>query len=808
MDSLIGRSVERLEDPALLSGQAMFADDYPTPRGTLHAAILRSPHAHAAIAGIDTAAARARPEVFAVLTGEDVRSVTEPFISVLHTQTQEWALAAEKVRFVGEAVALVLASDRYAAEDALDDIHVEYRPLAPVVDPQAAMAPDAPLVHAAAGTNCVSERAFVYGDPERAFAEAKHVVEITTRYPRHALTPMEGFVVLAQYHAADRLYDVLSNFQGPYSGHPVMAKALGVGENALRLRTPANSGGSFGTKQAVLPYIVLMGAASRLTGRAVKWVEDRLEHLSAATSAPNRVTRLEAAVTDDGKVTALRYDQVEDYGAYVRTPMPGPLYRMQGAMTGAYDIPNLAINNRIVLTNKTPAGLIRGFGGPQVYLALERLMQKIAVELEIDPLALIRANLVPAARFPYRAAGGSLYDSGDYLRSVDVAVADGRLAALKTRRDEARAQGRLYGIGYAAIVEPSMSNMGYLSTLVPKEERARRGPQGGAVSLATVNVDPLGSVTVTADTTPQGQGHATVMAQIVASELGLEPSEIRVNTEHDTHKDPWSIAAGTYSCRFSPGTAVATHLAAARIRAKIAQIASQRLNVAPEEVAFAKGLVFSKDNPDNALRFGRVAGTAHWSPGSLPDGFVGGLRETAVWAPPELNPPDEDDRINTSLTYGFTFDFCGVEIDRTTARVRIDRYVTMHDSGRLLNPLLAEGQVLGAFSQAVGAALLEAFIYDEEGNFLTGTFADYLVPTAYDVPTPEILHTGTPSPATPLGAKGIGEGNCMSTPVCLANAVSDALGGRDLDLPMTPVKLAEFVHGEERPPANNGAVTG
>jgi 2-furoyl-CoA dehydrogenase large subunit len=351
-----------------------------------------------------------------------------------------------------------------------------------------------------------------------------------------------------------------------------------------------------------------------------------------------------------------------------------------------------------------------------------------------------------------------------------------------------------------------MSNMGYLSTITPAEERAKRGPQDGAVSMATVNVDPTGSVVVSSDTTPQGQGHATVMAQLVADQLGLRPEQIRVNTEHDTQKDPWSIAAGTYSCRFSPGTAVATQMAAKKVRDKLARIAATRLNVTADQVEFGGGRIFDRENPDNALSFARIAGGTHWSPSLLPDGMEGGLRETATWAPPELAPPDADDRVNTSLTYGFVFDFCGVEIDRETGEIAIDRYVTMHDAGTRMNPMILDGQTFGAFGQAIGAALYEAFEYGEDGSFLTGTFADYLVPTSYEVPTPILLHMETPSPFTPLGAKGGAEGNSMSTPVCIANAVCDALGVENVNLPLFPSRIAALIHGEERPrPAGSKA---
>ncbi|MEE8333117.1 MAG: molybdopterin cofactor-binding domain-containing protein, partial [Alphaproteobacteria bacterium] len=726
--------------------------------------------------------------------------MSDPFMVIVKQPLDEWALAEGRVRFVGEAVAVVLASDRYLAEDAVDHIDVAYDVLPPVLDPERAAADNENLVHEDAGTNLMSSRDFTYGDPDAAFAEADRTVSLKIDYPRNSLTPIEGFVVLVDYQPDDGVFDVLSNFQGPYTGHPVMARALRVPETQVRLRTPANSGGSFGVKQAVLPYIVLMALCARKLGRPVKWVEDRLEHLTAATSAPNRVVSIEAAVKSDGTVTALRMDQLDDYGAYLRSPMPGPLYRMHGALSGAYKVRNLAVTNRLVMTNKTPCGLVRGFGGPQMYYAIERLMHRIAIELGLDPLAVIQTNLLPADAFPYSAPAGALYDSGDYQMAVQIAVDQGDLAGLLKRRDEMRAAGRIYGIGYAAVVEPGMSNMGYLSTIVPAEERAKRGSQDGAVSMATVNVDPLGTVSVTSDTTPQGQGHGTVLAQIVADELGLRPDDIRVNTEHDTHKDAWSIAAGTYSCRFSPGTAVAGQMAARKVRDKLARIAAQHLNVMPEQVEFGGGRIFDADNPENALSFKRIAGGTHWSPGALPEGMDGGLRETGVWSPPELVAPDEHDRINTSLTYGFVFDFCGIEIDPDTAELRIDRYVTMHDAGRLMNPMIVEGQIYGSFGQGIGAAIYEEFRYDDDGSFQSGTFADYLVPTTVEVPTPVLLHMESPSPFTPLGAKGAAEGNCMSTPVCLANAVCDALELDNIRLPLTPDRLSEALHGAERPP--------
>ena len=804
---LVGRAVERVEDAALLTGRGRFADDVGEPPGTAHAGVLRAPHAHAGIVSLDATAALSMPEVVTVLTGEDVAAWSRPFIAGVKQPMRHHALAVDRVRYAGEPVAVVVARDRYAAEDALERIEVEYRELAPVVDPVAAATAGAPLLHDAVGSNVVSDRRFRYGDPDAAFADAEHRVAVSVRYPRNACTPIEGFVVVAE-HLGDDGYDVLSNFQGPFTLHAVMARALGVPGARLRLRSPRDSGGSFGVKQAVFPCIVAMCLASRKARCAVKWVEDRLEHLLAATSATNRITTLEAAVTGDGTITALRWDQLDDCGAYLRAPEPASLYRTHGHMTGPYRIAHLEIRNRVVLTSKTPTGLNRGFGGPQVYFALERLVHRIAKTLGLDPLDAIRRNLVPRESFPYRAAAGSLLDSGDYHAALDRATGGGRLDRLRARRAAARAAGRRYGIGFAAVVEPSISNMGYITTALTAGERTRAGPKDGAAASATVAVDPIGSISVHVASVPQGQGHRTVLAQVVADALGVGLDDVTVNVEHDTQKDAWSIAAGNYSSRFSGAVAGAAHLAATKLRDRLARIASAGLNVPPEALVFADGGIFAAGNPANAIPLRRAAGLAHWSPGSLPEGAEPGLRETVFWSMPELEPPDERDRVNSSGAYGFIFDMCGVEVD-DTGRVRIDEYVTMHDAGTRLNPALVDGQIRGGFAHGVGAALYEELAYADDGSFLSGTFADYLVPTACEVPAPTILHMESPSPFTPLGAKGVGEGNSMSTPACLANAVVDALDFDGVELPMIPSKVASWFAGEEPPPGDApGTVNG
>ena len=805
----VGRSLERVEDAAILIGRGAYADDVGTKPGTLHAAILRSPHAHAELVSIDIARATAMPGVRAVLTRDDIKRWSAPFVVGVKAPMEHWSLAIDRVRYVGEPIAVVVAQSRALAEDALDAIEVEYRTLEAVVDILAATGADSPVLHAGVGANVVSDRSFRYGDPDRAFADAPHRVSLEVAYPRNSCTPIECIVVVAEHLGVEDGYDVLSNFMGPFSLLAVMALALKVPAARLRHRTPRDSGGSFGVKQAAFAYIVLMCLAARKAAAPVKWVEDRLEHLVAATSATARHTVIDAAVESDGTIRALRYDQIDECGGYLRAPEPATFYRMHGCLTGAYQIKHLAVRNRVVLTNKTPTGLVRGFGGPQVYFALERLVQRVAVELKLDPLAVYRRNFVPTAAFPYRAAAGALLDSGDYQHALELAADQGDLSELVARRDIARAAGKLYGIGFAAIVEPSISNMGYITAAMTPQARAKAGPKNGAISAATVAIDPLGGVIVTVASAPAGQGHMTVLAQVAADVFGLNPAQITVNVEFDTQKDAWSVAAGNYSSRFAGAVAGTAHLAAIKLREKLIAAAAVKFGVPNEAIRFADGKVFAASDPELSISFERLASAFHWAPATVPAALSPGLRETVFWTPPELDAPDVDDRVNTSLAYGFVFDICAVEIDRATGRVRIDRYITAHDAGRLLNPALADGQIRGAFAQGLGAALYESFQYGDDGSFLSGTFADYLVPTATEVPDPVIVHLETPSPFTPLGAKGLGEGNNMSTPVCIANAVADALGVRDVTLPLTPARVLDLLNEPEPPPSKpvGGTVT-
>ena len=793
----VGEPVPRKEDEALLSGRARFIDDLSPMPGLRFAAVLRSPHPHARIVRIDAARALDLRGVRDVVTGRQIAELIGPVPSVVKAPIQFYPIAIDRVRYVGEPVAVVVADTRYIAEDACDLIEVEYDILPAVPDIAAAMAPDAPLLHEAAGSNLINPRRFSYGDPQAAFAAADAVFEFDYTYPRYASTPMETYGVIAQFEQSPDRYTVWSNFQGPFVLQPLMAGALRVPSSRLRLLTPPNSGGSFGIKQAILSYIVLMAAVSRATGAPVKWIEDRAEHLTAASASSDRVGSVAAAFRKDGELTALRFKNVADMGAYIRPPEPASLYRMHAASNGCYRVRNIEIDNALVVTNRTPVGLNRGYGGPQFYFALERVMEIAARKLGIDPAELRRRNFVPADAFPYHAPAGAVFDAGDYEAALSELLRLADYEALKRRRDEARRNGRRYGIGLAAGIEPSGSNMAYVSLAQTVQERSKGDRKSGANASAVLNVDPGGQVSLRLCSTPNGQGHETVAAQIVADILGLKPDDIDVRTDIDTATSVWSIASGNYSNRFAAIVVDAIAQSAHKVAGKIRLLAADALEAAPDDIELSDGYVRVRGQSNKGMSFRKAAARAHWDPSNLPDGVTPGLQEIAVLSPPVLGALDSDDRIASAVTFGFVIDLAAIEIDDKTGAIRIDKYVSVHDVGRQLNPLIVEGQIHGGFAHGLGAALFEELAYDENGNFLSGTFADYLCPTAVEVPPVEIGHVETASPMNKLGAKGMGDGSSMLTPVVLANAVADALGRDDVVLPLTLQRVWALANGKE-----------
>ncbi|MBI1847074.1 MAG: xanthine dehydrogenase family protein molybdopterin-binding subunit [Candidatus Rokubacteria bacterium] len=794
----IGRPVKRVEDHRLLTGRGTYIDDHPPVANVHAAAIVRSPHAHARILGYDVSAALAMPGVVGVITGADVAASTKPFGVGVTAPVHYYCAATDKARFVGEPVAVVVAKNRYLAEDAAEAVVVHYEPLPAVVDPERALEPDAPVLHETVGTNLAGNRRLVYGDPDRAFAEAEVVIRERFRFPKYASTPIETYGVIARWDGLDGVLTVWSNFMGPFIMHPLVARVLGLPENRLRFIVPPDIGGSFGIKSSIYPYMALIGLAAMKTGVAVKWIEDRREHLLASSSGTDRVAYRELAARRDGTILGMRYRWIDNVGGYIRSPEPGCSFRPTGNFVGPYAFQHLEVDASVVMTNKSLTGPNRGYACGHLYFETEGMIDRLAATLGMDPVAVRRKNLIPATAFPYRTPTGGLYDSGDYEATLDRALEHADYAGLRRRQVEARAAGRWFGIGVALAVDPSVSNMGYVATALDPQFRAKPEylPKSGAMDAATVKVDPLGRVTAIMATTPQGQGHQTVVSQIIADELGLRPEDVTVVDEMDTFTRVWSISSGTYSSRFGSVGAGAAALAARKLRAKLVDYAAHLMEVPVEQVEFRDGTARMKGGQGPSYTVKDLAGRAHWNATSMPEGMEQGLQATAVFGFSVAGAVDAQDRVNSSNTYGFIAEVMAVEIDRATAAVTIDKYVTVHDAGTIINPMIAEGQIYGGALHGLGGAMFEELAYDDDGQLLTGTFMDYLVPTASEAPTIDIAHVVSPSPLTPLGSKGLGESSSMTVPAVLANAVSDALaplGVRITQLPITPSRLWHLI---------------
>jgi len=580
----IGKSLPRVEDERLMRGVGRYIDDLEPFPGCAVAAIVRSPYAHAYIQYIDVQAASQIPGVVGVITGADVRREMRPFAVGVPVPIEYYPMAIDKVRFVGEPVAVVVADSRYIAEDAAELIHVEYDPLPVVMGIEASIQPESAILHENVGSNIANHRIFSYGEWEKPLQGAPHVISARFAFPKTNATPIETYGVIANYTPGTNEYTVWANFHGPFTLHPVMAQALKIGTHQLRLCVPADIGGSYGIKSAIYPYITLIALASKLVGCPVRWLEDRMEHLKASSSGTDRVSSITGALDENGRILALKLTQYDDVGAYIRASEPATLYRTHGDTTGAYIIPALYMDNYAIMTNRLPTGLIRGYGGPQLYFTLERFMDVAAHHLGLDPAEIRRRNFIQPNQFPYRTLTGGLYDSGNYEAVLDKALELSDYWAFREEQQRhlsggqdchnGKRQGPLVGIGVAAVVEPSGSNMGYLGVAFPAKERAGQLPKSGCTAAATLAIDALGAITVRVDTTPEGQGHETVVQQIVAEVLDVEPRNIRVIAEMDTATSPWSVASGSYSSRFAPAGSSAVYTAARRRSLLLTRIAA------------------------------------------------------------------------------------------------------------------------------------------------------------------------------------------------------------------------------------------
>lgn len=760
---LAGASVRRLEDPRLLRGQGRFVDDLVLPR-MLHAAFVRSAHACARLVGIDAEAARRAPGVAAVVAAGDLAGSVRPLAPRLtgdgFTPTVWPLLAESEVRFAGEPVAVVLASDPYAAADARERVVARYEPRAAV----------ASIEGPPAGAEVLFTRAGARGDVEGGFARAAVVVRETFRHARVAPSPLEPRGALADWDG-DTL-TLHASTQVPTILQRAVAAALGLAEARVRVIAP-DVGGGFGLKMQVLPEDVLVAALARHVGRPVKWIESRTEQLAAASQAREQRAEVEAAADRDGRILALRARVVSDAGAYHAHPVTQALEPLgtTAILPGPYVTPAYAWEATAVRTNKPPLGAYRGVGMTMGAFAMERILDLVAERLELDPAEVRSRNLIPRDAYPFVSASGMTYDSGDYPEALARALALAGYARLREEQAAARAAGRLVGIGLACYTE--YTGMG-------AEVFRRRGMADvpGAEG-ARVAMDADGSVRCALSFPSQGQGHATAVAQIVAERLGVAMEGVRLAAV-DTRVGP--AGSGTFGSRGAVALGGAVTAAADAVRAKLARLAAHLLEAGPADIVLGDGHARVRGSGNHGVPVAELARLAH----SPPDGGVPGGGEPGLEATVHFDPPGP--------TFAGAVHVAVVEVDGETGAVAVRAYTVVEDCGRVINPLLVEGQIHGALAQGLGEALLERLVHDDDtGQLLTGSLMDYALPRAADAPAPLIAHLETAAPDVPGGIKGMGEGGTIGAPAALANAVADALRGRGVTVASLPILPPELI---------------
>ncbi len=764
-ETLVGKSIRRREDPRLITGTATYVDDIQMP-GMRHACILRSPHGAARIRSIDTKAAAQHPGVAAVFTGKDVAAVgpvpcgaSLPGLRVpAHS-----ILAKDRVYFVGHPVAVVVATDRYIAADAIDLIEVDYEPLQAVTDPEKALAAGAPAVHPEWPDNT----AFTYhqegGDTEAAFKDAEVVVKQRITSQRLIPTSMETRGVVAEYHGAEKSLTLHSSTQIPHLMRTLVAMMLGLPENHLRVITP-EVGGGFGSKLNVYAEEALMGFVAMKIGKPVKWIESRRENFQCTIHGRGHVDYYEVAAKRDGTVLGLRLKLIQDLGAYHQLLTPAIPTLSVLMMPGLYKFRNVTADIVGVFTNCVPTDAYRGAGRPEATHGIERMMDLLAAELKMDPAELRLKNFIGNDEFPYQTATGLSYDSGNYAAPLKKALDLADYHKFRTEQKQAKAAGRLLGIG--------ISTYGEICAFGPSPAT----PAGGWES-ATVKIDPTGKVTVMTGASPHGQGEETTFAQIAADELGVPIDDIMV-LHGDTAIVQYGI--GTFGSR---GTAVggpALYFALQELKKKIKKFGEMLLE--SNDVTFTGGQVVD-NRTGNGVSLAQIAGASYRAM-KLPPNTEPGMMATYFWEPP-------------NFAFPFGAHIVITEVDRETGKVDIHRYIAVDDCGNIINPLLVDGQVHGGVVQGLGQALWEQAVYDDNGQLVTGELMDYAIPKASMIPWIESSHTTTPSPVNPLGVKGVGEAGTIGCSPAVVNSVVDALshlGVRHIDMPLTPEKLWNLVH--------------
>ena len=767
-DGYIGRSVPRREDRRLLLGQGAYVADLVLP-GMVHAAFARSQLAHARIAAIDLARAAAEPGVALAIGGAELACEMPPIGGMQVTAPKGWAervehriklppqnlMASDRVRYVGEAFAVVCADSRYEAEDAIEAIDAEFEPLPAVVDPEAAA--EGEILHPDIGTNTVAELYVEKGDVARAMESAPHRIRRRIRHHRYAAMPLECRGVAAEYDRRTDSLTVWSSTQVVHWVRKELAFALGMAEEKIRVLAP-DVGGGFGGKGHVYPEDLIIPWLARRLGRPVRWVEDRHEHILNAAHSRDNIHDAEIGFDDAGRILAFRDSFIVDSGAY--SPVgAGVAYNTTAHLLGPYDVDNFSGATTMVVTNKTPNAPYRGAGRPEAVQVTERLMDIVADTLGLEPAEVRLRNMIGPDRMPYdvglpyRDGVEMTYDSGDYPASLRRAIEEiGGIEAFRERQRQARAEGRYLGLGLGCYTE---------------------GTGVGPFEGATVKVDASGKIVVSTGACPIGQGHETVFAQVTADAWRV-PIEDVVVLLADTSS--LTMGYGSIASRSTVTSSMAIGDASDKVKAKVLAVAAHLLEASEADLELRDGKVSVKGVPEMSASLREIAAAA--APGWLsrrPEGSEAGLEATSYYEPP-------------TVTWAYASNAAIVEIEPDTGRVGIERYVEVHDAGRLVNPGLADGQVKGGLVQGLGGALYESIEYDEAGQLLTGSFADYLLPTTAETPPIEVVHMETPTPLNALGVKGLGEGGAIAPPVVIANAVSDALKPFGVEFNTLPIR--------------------
>jgi carbon-monoxide dehydrogenase large subunit len=769
MPKVVGAAVRRLEDPRLLRGQATFIEDVDLPR-QLHVAFVRSEYPHARLSAFYLNAARNVKGVHGVVTAYDLGAKTIHAV-VPHPALRPCAqpiLADGVARYVGEPLAAVVAESREAAHDGAAEVLIDYEPLQPVPTSQAALEYSSPKLHSHLGDNLAAEFDVKVGDPDAAFAAADRVVRGRFYVQRYTGMPLEPRGVATAWDEGRQRLTLWSSTQWPHTVREALSRILDLPEQSIRVIAP-DVGGGFGVKQDVYPEEVVLALLARRLGRPMKWIETRREHLLTAVHAREQWHDMQLAVRDDGTILGMRADVLCDQGAYTRSlGVLCPSLTAAG-LPGPYRFHNYACRVRVALTNKAPAAAYRGAGQPEAVFATERIVDRVAQELALDPAEVRRKNFIRPNEFPWEVGTNSaqtpvVYDSGEYAAGLDRALEVADYGEWRQRQASERSlgdQGKLLGIGLAAYV--------MLTGLGPHESSLLR-------------VDPRGKLSLVTGASPHGQGTATVMAQIVADELGVAPVDVTVS-HGDTDAIPFGV--GTYASRNAVVAGNAAHVVATKVRDKALDLAAHLFEVARDDLEAGDGVVRVRGAPERRLTLGELAAAA--APGKpLPDGMAPSLEATHYFLAPRP-------------TFASGLHVAVVEIDRDSFEVRLLEYAVVSDAGPLLNPLIVDGQIVGGVAQGIGGALFEELVYDEQANFVGQTLMDYCMPSAAQTPAIKVAHLYTPSPLNPLGVKGLGEGGAMAPPAAIANAVEDALRplGVQIDsTPITPTRLSALLRSK------------